>query len=367
MNAEWFHVANEREIASPALLIFRERVERNIRRMLQIAGGPGRLRPHVKTHKLGPLVRAQIAHGITKFKCATIAEAEMTAEAGAADVLLAFQPVGPAVDRLGSLRRKFPGTAFSTIADSEEAIRALGAAQSAGPLEVLLDVDCGMHRTGVAPGEEAARLYRMIAGTPGLRTGGLHAYDGHIHEADAAERSRQCEDAFAGVVALRERLTREGLAVPLLVAGGTPTLPMHARYADRELSPGTCVLWDFGYGDKFGDMPFEIAAVLLARVVSRPGGNRLCLDLGYKAVASENPLPRVRVLEIPDAAQVMHSEEHLVIETPRAGEFHIGQCLHAVPRHICPTVALHGEVCVVEAGEARERWPVTARARRISI
>ncbi len=89
MRRDWFHVENEAEIASPTLLIFHERVERNIHRMLKIAGAPGRLRPHVKTHKLAPLVRAQLALGITKFKCATIAEAEMTAAAGAPDMLLA--------------------------------------------------------------------------------------------------------------------------------------------------------------------------------------------------------------------------------------------------------------------------------------
>src|SRR5947207_15750856 len=95
VNSPWFCFANEAEIASPALLIFAERVEENIRKMIRIAGGPERLRPHVKTHKLAPLVRAQLAQGIRKFKCATIAEAEMTAEAGAEDVMLAFPAVGP--------------------------------------------------------------------------------------------------------------------------------------------------------------------------------------------------------------------------------------------------------------------------------
>ncbi|MDQ3624097.1 MAG: D-TA family PLP-dependent enzyme, partial [Verrucomicrobiota bacterium] len=156
-------------------------------------------------------------------------------------------------------------------------------------------------------------------------------------------------------------------SVAALVAGGTPTFPFHATQADRECSPGTTVLWDFGYGDAFADLPFSPAAVLLTRVISKPGANRLCLDLGHKAVAAENPHPRVRLLELPDAVAVTHSEEHLVIETPRAGEFAVGDALHGIPRHVCPTVALHSEAVVVRDGAAAETWPIAARARRITV
>jgi D-serine deaminase-like pyridoxal phosphate-dependent protein len=114
-------------------------------------------------------------------------------------------------------------------------------------------------------------------------------------------------------------------------------------------------------------MGFLPAALLLTRVVSKPGPTRLCLDLGHKAVAAENPHPRVRLLELPDAAAVMQSEEHLVIETPRASEFAVGDALHGIPRHICPTVALHSEATIVRAGAAAERWPILARARRLSV
>lgn len=368
-SADWFRLADERDLPSPALLLFSERIDANLRLMIEIAGGPARLRPHVKTHKLAPLVQRQLALGITRFKAATIAETEMCAGAGAADVLLAFPPVGPNGARLCELVRRFPGTRFSTIADGEETMRGLGeAAQRAGiTLDVLLDLDCGMHRTGVAPGPRAAALYRILATTPALRAVGLHAYDGHIQDADPAVRRAQCDAAFAPVLALRQQLAADGLAVPSLVAGGSPTFPCHARHADRELSPGTSVLWDFGYAEKFADLAFQPAAVLLTRVVSRPGRDRLCLDLGYKAVAAENPPPRVRLLELPDAVPVAHSEEHLVIESPRAGDFDIGQTLHGIPRHVCPTVALYSEAWLVEGGAAREPWPITARARSLSV
>jgi D-serine deaminase-like pyridoxal phosphate-dependent protein len=358
-------VANEHEIPSPALLIFHERIESNLALMLEIAGGPARLRPHVKTHKLAPLVRRQIELGITKFKAATIAEAEMCAGAGAADVLLAFPPAGPNIMRLCELARKFPDVNFGSIADNPATVRGLSiAARAAGvSLDVWLDLDCGMHRTGIAPGRNAEELWRLLQATPGLRAAGLHAYDGHVTDSDPEERRRRCEEAFAPVLDLRR-----GLGNPPMIAGGTPTFPIHAANANCDCSPGTTVLWDWGYGEKFADLPFQIAAVLLTRIVSKPKGDRLCLDLGHKSVAGENPIElRVRIEELPGARFSMHSEEHLVIETPRATDFAIGQCLHAFPRHICPTVALHAEVVVIADRRATVSWLVSSRARRITV
>lgn len=363
----WCEVANVADIDTPALLIFPDRVEENLRRMIALAGGPARLCPHVKTHKLAELVRRQLALGITRFKCATIAEAEMAAAAGAPSVLLAHQPAGPKVSRLLKLVEKFPRTEFAAIADDAGVIRALSqAATRAGTvLRVLLDIDNGMHRCGVAAGPAAAMLYRLIASLPGLAPGGLHVYDGHIEDPDPAVRARQCEEAFAPVSGLRRELG--DLPVPRVVAGGTPTFPIHARRPEVECSPGTCVLWDAGYEAGLPDLKFLPAALVLTRVISKPGGRRLCLDLGHKAVAAEKPQPRVQFLNLPDAQAVMHSEEHLVVETARAEAFSVGDCFYGVPRHICPTVALHAAAVVVQNGAAVERWKITARDRELSV
>ena len=366
---DWFSLIHAEEVASPALLVYPGRIRENIRRMIQIAGGPARLRPHVKTHKMPEVVRLQLEAGITKFKCATIAEAEMTAGAGAPDVLLSYPVVGPNVRRLLELTRAFPATRFSCLADDAAAVRALGEVFSTAgsTVDVLLDLDCGQHRTGVPPGAKALELYRAIAATPGLKPGGLHVYDGHIHDGDLAKRTAMCEAAFAPVNAFHQEMLAAGLPVPRVVAGGTPTFPLHARNAAFECSPGTCVLWDFGYATTFPDLDFQVAALILTRVVSKPGENLLCLDLGHKAVAAENPPPRVQFLNLPDAMAIGHSEEHLVIETPRAAEFAVGDCLYGVPRHICPTVALHSEAVVVRDGLVVARWRVTARERRLTI
>ncbi|MCX8511689.1 MAG: alanine racemase, partial [Chthoniobacteraceae bacterium] len=162
---DWFFLANEHELDSPSLIIHAERVEENLRQMLAIAGDASRLRPHVKTHKLPQLVARQMEFGIQKFKCATIAEAEMVASAGALDVLLAAQLVGPNIARFVQLLRQFPETRFSSLIDAPEPLDSLAKAlQAAGETAtLLLDLDVGQHRTGIAPGPAAFALYQRLA------------------------------------------------------------------------------------------------------------------------------------------------------------------------------------------------------------
>ena len=364
----WFEIANRDEVESPGLLIYPDRVEENIRRMIARAGGPARLRPHVKTHKLAPITAMQITAGITKFKAATIAEAEMCGHAGAAEVLLAYQPVGPNARRLLELIAAFPQTAFSCLLDDFGIATSLSAlaVQGGVKINVLLDLDCGQHRTGVAPNEGAGAFYQALCRLPGLNPMGLHAYDGHIHAADPVVREAECEAAFAPVALLREHLRAAGLPVPILVAGGTPTFPFHARRLEVECSPGTPVLWDFSYSDSFADLDFLHAALVMTRIVSKPGAGRLCLDLGHKAIASENPPPRVRFLNLPNARFVAHNEEHLVVEVDSAENWRIGGCLFGVPRHVCPTVALHSGAVVVQGSRAADYWPIQARDRHLT-
>ena len=371
MERAWYQVENVEEVPSPGLLIYPDRVAENVRRMIATLNGDvSRLRPHVKTHKLPELIALQMQQGITRFKCATIAEAEMLAGARAPNVLIGYQPVGPNVRRLIELMRKFPKTKFSTVVDNAQSVREMAAALKAAGLrlDLFLDLDCGMRRTGVARGPNAVEVYRLISKSPELKPAGLHAYDGHIHDRDPGERAARCEAAFGPVLKLRSELQGQGLNVPRIIAGGTPTFPFHAsREPQIECSPGTCVLWDFGYSSQFADLDFLHAALLLTRVVSKPGGNRLCLDLGHKAVASENPHPRVHLLEVADAKFVMHSEEHLVIETEQAERFGIGAPIYGVPWHICPTVALHSEAVAIIDGKATQQWAIAARARRLTI
>lgn len=358
-------------LLSPSLLIFPKLLRQNARSMIAMAGGADRLRPHVKTHKMPAVVRLVEDLGIHKHKCATIAEAEMVAQAGGRDVLLAYPLVGPNLARMAALVDRYPETTFRALVDDRDAAQALSDAMEdamLGPFSVLIDLEIGMGRTGIAP-DRAFELARDVAAMPGLSLDGLHAYDGHIHDIDPEKRLRSARPGIDATLALRERLGAAGIRADRLVLGGTPTFPIHAalQVPGVECSPGTCLLHDAGYGHRYPDLPFTPAAVLLTRVVSRPRPDRVCLDLGYKAVASDPPGDRVTLLDLPDAVIVGQNEEHLVVETSHAGRLPPGTPLLALPTHICPTCALHAFAYVIEDGQLADRWAIAARDRILQV
>lgn len=356
------------QLDSPALIIDRHRVDSNIRHAVERVGDVRRLRPHVKTHKSAEITAMMIAAGITKFKCATIAEAEMLGAAGAEDVLLAYQPAGPKVERFLALMKQFPSTRFSAVVDSAVAAGAIAiAAQKLDAVvDLFVDLDCGMHRTGIAP-EKAMPLVQFINSTTGLAFRGLHAYDGHIADIDVAVRTKRVEEAFGPVDALRSDVERQLDRSIIVVAGGSPTYRIHAQRGDAECSPGTFALWDRNYQRIMPEEPFQPAAFVLTRVVSIPTDDRLTIDLGHKSVASENPHPRVYFPALPDATAVGHSEEHLVLSVPDARRFRVGDAFFGIPHHVCPTVALYERMAVAENGGIVGEWRVTARDKKLSL
>lgn len=370
--SETYRVKDVSSVITPALLVFEDILRANLDRMIQIAGDASRLRPHCKTHKIREIAALELELGITKHKCATFAEAEMLASAGVKDIFLAYNPVGPNIDRAIKYKQKFPDVQLSVTCDHPKPLAALAtAASSAGvEIDVLLDLDIGMGRTGIQPGPRAKELYGTVAGADGLRAGGLHAYDGHNHQTPLDERQAAVEDVWSKTVTFRDELVAAGLSVPRIVAAGTGTFPIFAQKEDPtlELSPGTTVFHDVGYGRMFPDMDFTPAAVLLTRVISCPSGNRITLDLGYKACASDPPAgDRLAFPDLPDAREVLQNEEHLVIETKEASRFEPGDELLAIPRHICPTTAMHKQVFVIKDGKHVETWNVVARDRQLSI
>jgi D-serine deaminase-like pyridoxal phosphate-dependent protein len=310
--------------------------------------------------------------GIRKHKCATIAEAEMVAAAGGTDVLLAYPLVGPNIARLAGLLRKYPATTFRALVDHPVAAEALsdGVRASERPLPVLIDLEVGMGRTGIAPDDSAVALAGLIQRLPNLVLDGLSAYDGQVHDGALEARRRSTTPGVELTLALRERLESLGLPVPRLVMGGTPTFPIHAalHVPGVECSPGTCTLHDIGYATRYPDLPFIPAAFLLGRVISQPRPGRICLDLGHKAVAADPPAgSRLTLLDVPEATMSTHSEEHLVVETPQAHRFPPGTPVLALPTHICPTCALHRRAYVIEDGDLVDEWEIAARDRVLSL
>jgi D-serine deaminase-like pyridoxal phosphate-dependent protein len=365
---DWYRMASTDQLDSPALVVYPERVRANIRLAIEMAGGPSRLRPHVKTHKSPDVTKLMLEAGIQKFKCATIAEAEMLATAGASDIVLAYQPVGPKLQRFGALVCQYPGIRWACLADNEEALSAMGKSFAAAGLKmpVYLDLNIGMNRTGIAPGAASFQLYRTAAQTDGVTPVGLHAYDGHIRDVDYGQRKVKCDHAFAGVTALKQALKQDGFDDVSVIAGGSPTFSIHCHRPDVECSPGTFVYWDKGYLDACPEQGFLPAAVVISRIISLPGAGKLCLDLGHKSIAAENELTRrVYFLNAPDWKPVGQSEEHLVVEAGDGHGHHPGDIVYGLPIHICPTVNLYERVYTIEGGEVTGEWRNTARDRKI--
>jgi len=366
---EWYIITNNEHLITPNLALYPERIQYNIDSMIRTAGNPDRLRPHIKTHKIREIVEMQQAAGISKFKCATIAEAALLASCKVPDILLAMQPVGENVSRLFKLAETYSDLSFSCLIDNLEALENLEhhANELRISLGIFLDLNSGMDRTGVVPGSEAEFLYAKIAGSEFLSCRGLHAYDGHIRDTDFNTRTERCNAAYEPVDALRKNLEKARYPVPEIIVGGSPTFPVHAHRKGVILSPGTTLLWDVRNALDLPDMDFLPAAVLLTRVVSKPATNRITLDLGHKAIAPEMGFPRVEILGLKDAKQVGHSEEHLVLELDDTNPIRIGQLFYAIPMHVCPTVCKYPSVLVIKDHRVADVWAVAARDYQISI
>lgn len=368
----WYLLNTPEEIISPSLVFYKERIESNIRSMVNIAGDADRLIPHVKTHKCPEIVKIQLSAGISKFKCATIAEAEMLAESGARWILIAYQLVGPNVDRLFRLQGKYPEVTFASLVDNDQTATLLSEASVARGVRstLFLDVNNGMNRTGHATDESLLSLYRYVSSLEGLAFGGVHIYDGHIRNPEFSERKAAADEAYETVLPLLDRIEAECGYEPMIIAGGSPSFTVHTLRPDVYLSPGTNVLWDWGYGDRFDGQPFEHAALILTRVVSKPTVGIITIDLGHKAISAENPVEnRLRLLNLSDYTVLGQSEEHGVLQVGSETweSVQVGDVFYALPFHICPTVALHDFATVIENGEIAGEWKITARSRRITI
>ncbi|KAA0993257.1 D-TA family PLP-dependent enzyme [Dyadobacter aurulentus] len=368
----WYQLNKPEEVISPSLLFYEDRIRHNVTSMINVAGDANRLVPHIKTHKCAEIVAIQLEQGISKFKCATIAEAEMLANAGAKWILISYQLVGPNVARLFRLKEVFPYVVFSSLVDNEKSADELNeAALSAGlKASVFIDVNNGMNRSGHPTDVTLLSLYRYVSTLSHIEFGGLHIYDGHIRNPEFPDRKTASDEAFNTVLPLIDFVKNDIGSEPVIIAGGSPSFTVHAMRDNVLLSPGTNVLWDSGYGDRFDGQPFEHAALILTRVVSKPATGIVTIDLGHKAIAAENPIEnRFRLLNLNSYTLTGQSEEHGVLQvSPEVWEnVNIGDVLYALPYHICPSVALHDFATVVENGDVKTEWKIVARNRRLTI
>jgi len=350
------------EIPTPALVVDVAAMERNIRRMADyFAGRPCKLRPHFKAHKTPEIARRQLGAGsCTGLTCATVGEAEVVVREGLTrDVLIANEIVGPG--KAARVAKLAAGADVIVAVDSEYGLDDLaGAARVAGvQAGVLVDVNVGLPRCGIAPGEAALALARRAHETEGVVLRGLMGYEGHVVGlADRAEREAKAEKAMDRLLRTARLVRDAGLPCEIVSAGGTGTFDITgAMEGITEVQAGSYVLMDTAY-DALG-LPFELAFSVLGTVLSRPRPEQCAADNGHKACSVDHGNPAVKGVE--GATVLFLSDEHATIALPAACAIGVGDRIELWPSHIDPTINLHDVLYAVEGDEVVGVWPITAR------
>lgn len=348
------------DIPTPALVVDIAAMDRNIRRMAAFfAAGPCRLRPHFKAHKAPEIARRQLAAGAcTGLTCATVAEAEVAASL-CSSLLLANEAVGPGkCDRLAALGGRCE---VIVAVDSTAGLDALAAAaRRAGvTLGVLVDLNVGQGRCGVAPGTDAVSLARRAAETRGVALRGLMGYEGHLMAMpDRAGRESRARGAMEGLVATAHLLRAAGLPCDIVSAGGTGTYDISGRIDGiTEIQAGSYVLMDSDYGRL--DVPFEQAFWVLGTVISRPDATRCVADCGHKAMTKDHGLPTVRGVD--GVTVVALNDEHVTIALPPDSPIQVGDRIYLRPSHTDPTINLHDVLYAIAGDRVVDIWPIAAR------
>lgn len=359
-------------VMTPALAIYPDYVDNNISATLRLVGGnTNRFRPHVKTAKLGAVMRQYVDRGVRQFKCATTLELLTLIDAGATDVLLAFPLVGAGARRLRMLADGHPGLKISALVETADQLKPYEGSR----VGVFVDINPGMDRTGL----EQARIGEAIAITQaarGLGIGfrGLHYYDGQLSKYAMRERTRLAHLGYDVLMDMVADFVKAGLPVDEIITSGTPAFPCAASYAPfaagdafiHRVSPGTIVYYDTNcYDALLDEYGYRPAAIVVSSVISHPRAGRYTCDAGHKALAADAGIPTGFPIGRPGDRPTGPSEEHLPVdaESPPA----IGEMVYWVPKHVCPTINMFDHALMIRNGAIQGVERVTARGREAPI
>ncbi len=357
------------ELETPALLIDLDIFERNLSRTAQYARDHDlRLRPHTKTHKTPAIGRRQLASGASGLTVAKVGEAEVMIASGTPDLLVAYPVIGQSkLRRLADVARK---TRVTVALDSVFAARQLSDAARAAQVNfgVLAEIDVGLGRVGVTPGEELLTLVQNIDRLPRLEFEGITFYPGHLKmqgvDTDAA--LRELGQTLRGCL---ELLKRHGLEVKIVSGGSTPTLfHSHLVQGLNEIRPGTYCFNDGNTVRSGGCSLDDCAASILATVVSTARPGQMIIDGGSKTFSSDRVLSGEpgfgRIVEAPECVFHSMNEEHGYVDIRKAGrEFSVGDKVNVIPNHVCVAVNLHEHLYGVRNGEVEVVWKVEGRGK----
>lgn len=349
------------ELDTPTLLLDGAACERNLQRMAQaFAGQKCQLRPHFKNHKCVTLARHQLAAGhAVGMTCAKLGEAEVLAHSGFPDLLVANQVLGvPKVSRLVKVARE---TRISVaIDDLSQATEISRAAAAAGVIVgVLIEVDGGMGRCGLAPGEPVLELAQRVIDLPGIELRGLQCFEGHaVYVDDREKRNEMARESMQRAIDTRHLLESKGIPVGMISGGSSSTYAASGRMEGvDEIQAGTYATMDWRYHQLVPE--FEIALSILVRVISAQG-DKFVIDLGVKGAGAEFGVPMVKghpEVEVP----FFKAEEHCVMRGGPARR--VGETFEVIPSHACTTCNLYREMIVHDGERVIDVWPIEASGR----
>ncbi|RAP75191.1 alanine racemase [Paenibacillus montanisoli] len=354
---------------TPAVLVDLDVLERNISAMADKARQAGvKLRPHVKTHKSVWIAKQQLRYGAAGITVAKLGEAEIMADAGISDILIAYPIVGkPKLERLGRLTAKAAVTVSTDDPLTAKGLSDLGEFLKR-PIRLYVDVNTGLNRCGREPGEQTAALVKHISRMPGVTVAGLMTHAGHSYgKPDAEEVRAIARNEAESLVQTQRMLQREGIEIEEISVGSTPTSMFIGELTGvTEMRPGTYVFGD-GIQLSLGSMTNEQCAVHVAvTVVGHPREGTYLVDGGSKTFSSDLNAHRSGygiLRDNPDVYIERMNEEHGWLHVPPGVRFQIGEQLHIVPNHVCPMINLHERLIGVRGGQAEHEIAVDARGK----
>ncbi|MHA1143661.1 MAG: alanine racemase [Candidatus Helarchaeota archaeon] len=351
------------DVSTPALIIYLDKLKRNIEKMARFARDNGvNLRPHVKTHKCPEIARMQLEAGASGICVAKVAEAEVFVEEGFRDILIANQIIGrDKIQRLANLNKK---AKVRVAVDSHENVHNLNeiAIQNDVVLEVLIDIDVGLGRTGVRDPDIALELAEMIRIAPGLKLVGLQAYEGHLtYLSSMNEKIEQVKNCMNKVIEIRDLLNQHDHDITYITAGGSGTFMITGKYPGiTEIQPGTYVFWDHHMNTCCPDL-FEQSLTILATINNQTNRRKFTLDMGSKSCSVADGKPTFK--NHPKARMEIMTEEHGQFKKGKNDKFRIGQKVELIPAHVCPTVNLYDEAYILKDDKIIKKWKILARGK----
>jgi D-serine deaminase-like pyridoxal phosphate-dependent protein len=374
ISVDAYRIQDVDRVMTPSLAIYPEIVDANITTTLRLLGGDAnRWRPHVKTAKLGFIMRRFVEHGVLNFKCATSLELLTACENGAADVVVAYPVVGANARRIRAIADQFPETRVSALVESPAQIESWTGSR----VGFFIDVNPGMDRTGI----EQDRVNEIVALARAARTGGqsfrgLHYYDGHLSSLVLPEREAVAHEGYEHLLGIIDALERADIRIEEVITAGTPAFPCTLSYPGftnapflHRASPGTIVYNDCSSLTQLpSEYGYRPAALVVSSVVSHPSPGRFTCDAGHKTVSADSGVPTCAVIGHPEFLPSKPSEEHLPVDTSAGAALPaIGDLLYLMPKHICPTVNNFDYALSVIGGKIAAVERVTSRGREAPI